>query len=139
MFKLSDIGVSGKVQNRFGAPRFEYTLQNRRVSDIPTFERAPFDRPLMAPYEIVKRDRIIAGGSQRFACVTADEPCAARDEDVFHRQSDSRLWRALHLPPAFKVNLKSDQIAGQAVARLVSDTGLERGAERQALPVYSVI
>ena len=50
----------------------------------------------------------------------------------FIGSADSRLWRALHLPPAFKVNLKSDQIAGQAVARLVSDTGLERapGAKR---------
>ena len=52
----------------------------------------------MAPFEIIKRYRIIAGGSQRFACVTANEPCAARDKDVFHRRSDSRLWRALHLP-----------------------------------------
>jgi hypothetical protein len=74
------------VQNCFGAPRFEYTLQNRRVSDIPTFEWTLFDRPLMATFEIVERDWIIAGSSQRFACVTADEPCAARDKDVLHRQ-----------------------------------------------------
>ena len=40
----------------------------------------------MATFEIVERDWIIAGSSQRFACVTADEPCAARDKDVFHRQ-----------------------------------------------------
>src|SRR5262249_40438592 len=83
--RLSDICIGSEMHNSPGPPGLESSVQVILVPDVAPLERPPFDRPIMASFEIVENNWLESATCQCFACVTSHEARAACYKDGFHK------------------------------------------------------
>jgi hypothetical protein len=77
-------GIGRKVRHGPRPMGREGALEVALLAQIAPAPAAPFDRPLMAAFEVVERDGEVAGTRQRLAGVAADKAGPAGDENRLH-------------------------------------------------------